>query len=366
MTLDYELLKRLSETPGVPSREEHIRRVVVEAARPLVDDVRTDALGNAVLFKRGEAGGDRAPRVMVAAHMDEIGFLVRHVDKHGFLRLQPVGGFDPRTLVAQRVIVHASGGAADAPAAPAARALRGVLMLAGGKPPHLMAGQEPKSPKLADLFVDVGLTGDEAGSLVEVGDMVTLDRTLERAGGNVIGKALDDRAGVYVMLAALRALGRHQADVLAVATVQEEVGLRGATTAAFGLEPDVGVALDGTLAVDIPGTEEQEAITRLGKGVGIKVMDSSSISDPRLVAQMREIARREGIPFQMEILPRGGTDAGALQRARAGIPAITLSVPLRYVHTVNEMASEADVDAAVTLLTRYLEEAHTFDYTHAL
>jgi putative aminopeptidase FrvX len=363
MTLDYELLKRLSEAPGVPSREEHIRRVVVEAARPLVDDVRTDALGNAVLLKRGEAGSDRAPRVMVAAHMDEIGFLVRHVDKDGFLRLQPVGGFDPRTLVAQRVIVHASGGTA---AGPGGQTLRGVLLPAGGKPPHLMAGQEPKSAKLDDLFVDVGLRGEEARSLVEVGDMVTLDRTLERAGGNVIGKALDDRAGVYVMLAALRALGRHRVDVLAVATVQEEVGLRGATTAAFGLEPDIGVALDGTLAVDIPGTEEQEAITRLGKGVGIKVMDSSSISDPRLVAQMREIARREGIPFQMEILPRGGTDAGALQRARAGIPAITLSVPLRYVHTVNEMASETDIEATVTLLARYLEEAHTFDYSHAL
>jgi endoglucanase len=358
MTVDFDLLKRLSEAPGVPSREERIRRVVVEALRPAVDEVRTDALGNAVFLKRGGGGDGQAPRVMIAAHMDEIGFLVRHVDKDGFLRLQPVGGFDPRTLIAQRVLVHASGRGGEG--------LRGVVMPAGSKPPHLMAGQEPKAIRLEDLFVDVGLGGEQAHEAVQIGDMVTLDRTLERAGGHVIGKALDDRVGVYVMIEALRTVRQHRVDVIAVATVQEEVGLRGATTAAYGSEPDVGIALDGTLAVDVPGTEEPDHVTRLGKGVGIKVMDSSSISDPRLVQQMREIAQREGIPFQMEVLPRGGTDAGALQRARAGVPAITLSVPLRYVHTVNEMASEADVDAAVTLLARYLEEAHRFDYTHPL
>ncbi len=356
MTLDYELLKRLSETPGVPSREERIRSVVVEAARPLVDEVRTDALGNAVFLKQGEDGGGRAPRVMIAAHMDEIGFLVRHVDKDGFLRLQPVGGFDPRTLIAQRVVVHGAGG----------EALRGVVMPSGGKPPHLMTGEEPKPPKIDDLFVDVGLAGERAREAVEVGDMVTLDRTLERAGGNVIGKSLDDRVGLYVMIEALRAVRSHRVDIVAVATVQEEVGLRGAGTAAYGLQPDIGIALDGTLAVDIPGASEADVVTRLGQGVGIKVMDSASISDPRLVRQMRDVARREQLPFQMEVLPRGGTDAGAMQRSRAGIPAITLSVPLRYVHTVNEMASEVDIEAAVTLLARYLEEGHTFDYAHPL
>jgi endoglucanase len=361
MALDFELLKRLSEAPGVPSREERIRHVVVDALRPLVDEVRTDALGNAIGLKRGTGDGETGPvpRVMIAAHMDEIGFLVRHVDKDGFLRVHPVGGFDPSTLVAQRVFVHASGGDAAGPA------LRGVMMPSGRKPPHLLAGEAPKAPKVDDLFVDVGLTAERARALVEVGDMVTLDRTLERVGDNIVGKALDDRAGVYVMIEALRALGSHRVDVFAVATVQEEVGLRGATTATFGIEPDIGIALDGTLAIDIPGASEAETITRLGKGVGIKVMDSSSISDPRLVQHMRAIARRENIPFQMELLPRGGTDAGALQRSRAGIPAITLSVPLRYVHTVNEMACGTDIEAAVALLARYVEEAHTFDYSHS-
>ena len=354
MAINYDLLKRLSEAPGVPSREEQIRAVVLEALRPLADEVVVDPLGNVVARKRGTgtATGRRVRRVMVAAHMDEIGFLVRHVSKEGFLRLQPVGGFDPKTLVAQRVLVHTAKGS-----------LRGVLMPSGGKPPHLMTpGEHPQPPKVEDFFVDVGLAGEHALEQVEIGDFVTLERTAERAGHTIIGKCMDDRAGVFVMIEALRAVRQHEVEIVAVSTVQEEVGLRGATTAAFGVEPDVGIALDGTLAMDIPGVEDHDKITLLGKGVGIKVMDSSSISDPRLVMHFRDIARREQIPFQMEVLPRGGTDAGAMQRARGGIPAITLSVPMRYVHTPNEMVSETDIEAAVTLLARYLEEAHTFEY----
>ncbi len=355
MAIDFDLLKRLSETPGVPSREERIRAVIIEALRPLADEVRTDALGNAIARRRGRDGTGPTRRVMIAAHMDEIGFLVRHVDKDGFVRLQPVGGFDPKTLVAQRVQVHTSAG----------ETLRGVLMPSGGKPPHLMTpGEQPKPPRIEDFFVDLGLSGEQARERVEIGDMVTLDRTAERAGDKIIAKAMDDRVGVFVMIEALRVLRHHDVEIVAVATAQEEVGLRGATTAAFGIEPDVGIALDVTLAVDTPGIEEPDRITHLGKGVGIKVMDSASISDPRLVRHLRDIARREGIPFQMEVLPRGGTDAGALQRARAGVPAVTLSVPARYVHTPNEMVAEADIEAAASLLARYLEEAHTFDYTH--
>ncbi len=351
MAIDFELLKRLSETPGVASREDQIRRVVVEALRPVVDEVRLDRLGNAVGWKKG--AGRR--RVMLAAHVDEIGFLVKHVDANGFLRLQQVGGFDARTLVAQRVVVHPSHGPAR----------RGVLM-PGTKPIHLLAGEEPKSPKLEDFFVDLGLGGDQVREIVEIGDMVTLDRTAERVGDTIVGKAMDDRVGVFVMIEALRALRAPEVDILAVATVQEEVGLRGATTAAYGLEPDVGIALDVTLAVDIPGGAESDVVSRLGKGAAIKIMDSSLLCDPRLVRQFRDIARREGIPHQLEILPRGGTDAGGIQRSRAGVPSFTLSIPTRYVHTVNEMVSESDVAACITLLARYLEEAHTFDYSFAV
>jgi endoglucanase len=197
---------------------------------------------------------------------------------------------------------------------------------------------------------------------VKIGDSVTLDRTLERVGENVISKALDDRAGVFTMIEAIRQLGDHQVDVYAVATVQEEVGLRGATTAAFSVEPDVAIALDTTLSVDTPGMNGADAVTRLGEGVAIKVFDSSFIPNFKLVQHVREVAETSGIKHQMEVLPRGGTDAGAMQRSKAGAAAVTLSIPSRYVHTVNEMVSVGDLDAAAKLLARFVESAHERSY----
>ena len=210
--------------------------------------------------------------------------------------------------------------------------------------------------------MDLGMPADEVKEAVRVGDYATMDRTLEKVGGNYLGKAMDDRVGVFVMLEALRALGDHEATIHAVATSQEEVGLRGAEASGSALAPTVVIALDITLAVDVPGTEEEGRITELGKGVALKIMDSYSISHPKLLEHLQRIAEREDIPHQREILPFGGTDAAGVQRLHGGIPAITLSVPCRYVHTPNEMVSERDVQAAIDLLARYLEEAHTGDY----
>jgi putative aminopeptidase FrvX len=351
MSLDFDLLKALSETPGVPSREDAIREVIIGALRPLVDEVHVDAIGNAIGVRhpRGHVSTAKPVRVVVAAHMDEIGFLVRHVDSKGFLRLHPVGGFDARNLVAQRVEVHTRNG----------ERLHGLLM-PQGKPIHLMRGEEPKAPKVDDLFVDLGLSGDEVGAKVEVGDMVTLSRSFAHIGNHVSGKALDDRACVFVILEALRALGDHAAEVVVVATVQEEVGLRGAQAIAHDWHPDIAIALDVTLAVDIPGGSEEHQVTAIGKGVAIKVADGSSLSDHRLVRWSRDLATRHEIPYQLEILPAGGTDAGMLQRVHGSRPTITYSVPVRYVHTVNELASVSDLHAAVSLLTRALEAAHEF------
>jgi putative aminopeptidase FrvX len=342
--MNFELLKLLCETPGVAGHEDALRAVVREELGSLVDEVRVDALGNVIGVKHGGAGRS----VMVAAHMDEIGFLVKWVDKQGFLRIHPLGGFDPQALFAQRVIVHGASGP-----------LPGVLM-PSVKPAHLKQG-ENKALTLDDYFIDLGLPVDTVAASVEMGDMVTLDRQTVRIGDCVTSKALDDRLGLYVMIEAVRAMRDAQATILAVATVQEEVGLRGAQTAAEGLHPDLGVALDVTLALDIPGSDmsEQNRVSALGGGAAIKLTDSSSISDHRLVSQFRAIARRENIPHQLEILPRGGTDAGAIQRSGAGVPSITLSIPTRYVHTVNETAHVNDIQAAVDLLARYLEEAHT-------
>lgn len=346
--VNLDLLRRLSETPGVSGREEQVRAIVVEQLKPLVDELSVDALGNVIAIKRGSS--DR--KVMLAAHMDEIGFMARYIDERGFVRIQPLGGFDPRTLVAQRVVVHTRGG----------ERLRGVLTPAT-KPIHLLGDERPGTPKLEEFYVDLGLPGERVQELVSLGDSITMDRTFEQVGENVIGKAMDDRTGVFTMIEALRQLGKHHATVIAVATVQEEVGLRGATTSAFAVQPDVAIAIDTTLAVDTPGMPDTEAVTRLGEGVAIKVFDSSFIPNFKLVGHLREVAERHAIRHQMEVLPRGGTDAGAMQRARGGAAAITISIPSRYVHTVNEMISVADLDAAAKLLARYLEDAHSGTYT---
>ena len=347
MALNEALLQRLIETPGVPGREDRQREIARQELDALTDEIRTDHLGSVIGTRRGRDD----VRVMVAAHMDEIGFLVKHVDDKGFIRLQALGGHDPANMVSQRVIVTTANGAA----------LRGALQPAR-KPPHLARDEEQKPPKAEDFYVDLGMPAGEVKEAVRVGDYVTMDRTLERVGENYLGKAMDDRIGVFVMIEALRALREHEATIHAVATSQEEVGLRGAEASGSALAPTVVIALDVTLAMDVPGTQDENRITELGKGVALKIMDSYSISHPRLMEHLRKIAEREGITHQVEILPSGGTDAGGVQRLHGGIPAITLSVPCRYVHTPNEMVSEKDVQAAIDLLTRYLEEAHSGDY----
>lgn len=349
--LNFDLLKSLCETPGIPSREEAMRKLVAKELKPLVDSLETDVMGNLIGFRKGASDG---PRVMLAAHMDEIGFVVKYIDSKGFLRLQPVGGWDPRNLVSQRVYVHGYKG----------EILQGVLMPAN-KPTHLLTPEEAgKAPTIEGLFVDLGLSQEKVKAQVELGDMVTMSRTCDRMGDMVVSKTLDDRLMVFVMIEALKLLkGKSlKCNVIAVATTQEEVGLRGATPAAYALQPDIGVALDVTIAADYAGATESEQVTTLGGGAAIKIMDSSHISHPKLVRHFRDIAERNKIQHQLEILPRGGTDAGGIQRSRGGVPSITLSVPVRYVHTVNEMASVADISAAIKLLADYLLDAHSGSY----
>ena len=339
-----ELLKRLCEASGVPGREEGIRALIREALQGQVDELWVDRLGNLIARKKGEG-----PKVVVAAHMDEIGFLVSHVDeKTGYLRIEPVGGFDPRTLIAKRVVVHTASGP--------------LVGLIGIKPIHILTEEEKKKEvKISDLFVDLGLPGDQVKDQVRVGDPVTLRQDFLEVGELVSGKALDDRVGVYVGIEALRRLQDHRADVYFVGTVQEEVGLRGARTSAFSIAPEIGVALDVTLACDMPGVQEHQQITKLGQGVAIKVKDSASISHPGLVRFLVKLAEEGDIPYQLEILPRGGTDAGGLQLAREGAAVVTLSIPTRYVHSVVEAAHKNDIQAAVDLLAAFLERCQEVD-----
>jgi putative aminopeptidase FrvX len=347
-SFNLDLLKRLCELPGVSGREDAIRAVVRDELAPLVDEMRVDVMGNVVGVRRGSGG----PRVMIAGHMDEIGFLVKHIDDRGFLRLQPVGGFDPSRLPAQRVLVHGYAGSS----------FRGSINVSG-KPIHLLAPSDVKPVSIDDLFVDIGLDGAHIHEHVEIGDMVTMDRTLEWSGDNIITKTLDDRVGVFIMLEALRAVsGPVASEIVAVATTQEEVGLRGATTVSYAVDPDVAIALDITPAGDFPGAPPEFVAVRLGAGVALKVMDVSAISDTRLNRHLRRIASEHSIEYQLEILGRGGTDAGAMQRTRAGVPVTALSIPVRYAHTANETCSVADIEAAIALTARFLEHAHEADY----
>lgn len=345
--MDQGLFERLATTPGISGREERIRQVVIEILEDLVDEVAVDRLGNVIGVRRGSR-----PRVMLSAHMDTIGFLARHIDDKGFIWVSPVGGFDPRTLNAQRVLVS---GAKDYIG----------LMSPKSKPIHVLSEEErKKAPQIEDIYVDVMAPVEEVKENVPIGSPITLYREPVFNEHSFSAPYLDDRLGVYVLLEALREARDTSAEIHAVVSVQEEVGLRGARTSAYGIDPDVGIALDITLATDTPGSDPTQVVTNLGKGVGITVMDGSSIADPRLVERFKTVAEKHGIDYQLEILPKGGTDAGTIQMSRAGVPVITISPPVRYVHTANEMASIKEVDASVDLMARFLETAEELDLDH--
>ena len=349
--MNFNLLKQLCETPGIPGQEVRVRDLVQAELTPLVDEIQVDAMGNLIARRRSKRTGN-APRVMIAAHMDEIGFIVKHVDGRGFARLQSLGFWDVRAMVAQRVDVHGRNG----------ETLTGALVTAN-RPAHTQTPEErSKVAKMEDFYVDLGLTEAQAKAAIEPGCMVTMARPTIQAGNAIMSKALDDRVGVFVMIEAIRACGDAGVEICAVGTTQEEVGCRGATPAAFALQPAAGIALDVTLAYDTPGAPDEQQVTRLGQGAAIKIMDSNSISDPRLVRHFRDVAERHNITHQLEVLDLGGTDAGSIQRALAGAPAITLSIPTRYIHTPNEMADAGDIEACIALLARYLEDAHNGAY----
>lgn len=335
----------------MPGQEDAIREIVRQELKDICE-ISVDSMGNMHCLKRG-TGGDGAKKLMLAAHMDEIGFIVKFIDDKGFLRLQPLGGWDARQMFSQRVFVHTKNGP-----------LNGVLMYSS-KPKHMLTDAEMnKGPEIANFFVDLGLSGDEAKAQVRIGDMVTMNRTFQEMGNLCTCKSMDDRVAVYVMIEAMKAAGAHEVDVYGVATVQEEIGLRGAAASGWAIQPDIAVAIDITLANDIPGLPDQDQVTRLGEGAAIKIMDSSLICHPKVVAHFRDLAERHNIKYQIEVLPMGGTDAGAIQRLHGGVPAFTLSIPTRYVHTVNETVHKDDVEACVALLARYIEDAHQGDYSY--
>lgn len=336
--MDFKLLKRLCECHAVSGREEGIRALIRAEFEKVGLTVGVDSLGNLTGYRKGTG----KKRVMLAGHMDEIGFIVSHIDKESFLRFQPLGGFDPRTMMSQRVYVHT-----------AKKRLLGVM---GAKPVHILKEEEKKkSLDVTDYFIDLGLPHKEVEKLVEVGNPITMARELDELGDCLTGKSLDNRFGVWLMIEALKLVKKHSVHIYAVATTQEEVGLRGAMGAANDIKPDVGIALDVTIAADIPGTPPQDHVTKVGGGACIKVMDGSMISNPKLVRELKDIATKKKIPWQYEILPRGGTDGGAIRMVSGNTAVGAISVALRYVHSTVETAHKDDLESCVKLLAAYLE-----------
>lgn len=330
-------LETICKTPGAPGFEAPIRKLILKHLRPLVDEVQVDAMGNVLAIKKG----DSPKKLMIAAHMDELGFIVQHIDENGFIRFHPLGGYDPKTLSAQRVLIHGK------------KAVKGVI---GTKPVHKMTTAERgKAPKIDDYFIDTGLPKNQLEKLVKVGDSVTRRGDLEVMGDLVCAKSLDNRVGVFTLLEALRALKNKSIpwDLHAVFTVQEEVGLRGAKVVAHHLKPEVGIGLDTTVAFDTPGAPAQDRGTALGEGAGIKALDSGSIGDRRLISFWKNLAAKHSIKYQMGVVPGGANDTAAIQSMIPG-GAVTGSICIatRHIHQSVEMCHQTDMANTIAFVTK--------------
>jgi putative aminopeptidase FrvX len=346
MIINVPLLKEICEAAGAPGFENRIREIVLREVTPLVDTITIDNMGNVTAIKNGK----KDKKVMVAAHMDEIGFMVTHIDDKGFLRFHTLGGFDPKTLTAQRVIVHGR---------------KDVIGVMGSKPIHVMTPEERnKVVPATDYFIDLGMPKEEVDKIVRVGDPITRQRELIEMGNCVNCKSIDNRVSVFILIETLRELKDVPYSVYGVFTVQEEVGLRGASVAAHTINPDFGFGLDTTIAFDVPGAQPHEMITKLGEGTAIKIMDSSTICDMRMVRFMQETADKNKIKWQNEILTGGGTDTAGVQRmGKDGAIAGCVSIPTRHIHQAIEMADKSDIRASIDLLKCCIEGLDAFDWS---
>ena len=342
--MNIPLLKTLSETPGAPGFEDKICEVIIKEITPYVDSLYVDNMGNITAFRKGATPN----KLMLAAHMDEIGFIVTHIDENGFLRFAPLGGFDPKTLTAQRVIVHGK---------------KDVIGVMGSKPIHVMSPEErEKKVKLTDYFIDLGMSKEAVEEIIEIGTPITRERELIEMGECVNGKSLDNRISVFVLVEAIKSIHKSQLpfDTYFVFTVQEEVGLRGAQVATLEIQPDIAIAIDTTIAFDLPGSTPGEQVTKLGKGPAIKIMDASVVCNPKLVAFMKQTAIANNIPWQAEVLQAGGTDTAMLQKMVAGgAKAGAVSIPTRHLHQVIESAHKQDVEQAIVLVSKIIEGVDT-------
>ncbi len=329
-------LEKLSNACGVTGRESEVRELMIRLLTPYADEIVVDRLDNVIAVKKGK---EKAPKIMLAAHMDEVGLMVKTITKDGFLQFAKMGGIDDRILPAQRVKVFSKKGS-----------FPGII---GSKPPHIQKEEERKKITASDeLFIDVGAEGKDAALAmgVAVGDPVGFDVQYVELGKDVVvGKAFDNRAGCATMIEALRLMEKTDFTVCAVGTVQEEVGLRGAAGAAFGVDPDLAIALDVTIAGDVPGVREFDTSAKIGKGPVLTISDSGLITHPKVLRWLLDSAEEEKIPFQLETGLMGSTDAARISMTRQGIPSGNISIPTRYIHSPVGMLNLKDIENSAKL-----------------
>ncbi len=326
------LIKKLTETFSPSGYEAPIREIIHAEIKDLADEIKIDALGNLIAYKRPAKNAKNGKKIMLAAHMDEIGLIVNHVDENGFVRFTPVGAVFPQTLVGSRV-----------------KFLNGVTGVIGA---HFLV-RPPELINLDKMFIDVGATSPK-DCPVKIGDVAAFDRPFEDLGKRLIAKSMDNRISVAVQIEVMRQLKSSPHEIAFVFTAQEEVGVRGAVTSAYGVDPEIGIAIDVCPTGDEPHSPTKDV--ELGKGPAVKIKDPGMIADPRIVAWMIKGAEKAKIPYQREVSELGSTDARALQLSRAGVMAGNISVPCRYVHSPSEMVDYDDVQKTIKLLVALLSK----------
>lgn len=325
------LIEKLSNAFGVSGSEKEIRQVIKDEVTPLVDEVRTDSMGNLFAVKKG---GSDSLKVMLSAHMDEVGLFVDQIENNGFVRFKKIGGIDNRVLLSKKVYI----GENKTP---------GVI---GVKPVHLGGGKNIVASD--DMFIDIGATAKD-DKLAKVGDTAVFATKFTQSGDILRGKAFDDRAGCAVLIELLK--NSYPFTVVGVFTVQEELGLRGATIAAYDVNPDYAFTLEGTTAGDTPMKRDVSPSTNMGAGPAITIMDRSFVSDKRLVRLLEDTAKRENIPYQFKRTITGGTDSGAIHLSRGGVPSVTVSVPVRYIHSPVGLMNINDLNNTILLVSKALQ-----------
>lgn len=340
-----DLLKKLVTSPSISGYEKNIRDLISKEIKPYVDDVRVDRIGNLICKK-----GKGTPKIMLTAHMDEVGLMVKYIDDNGFIRFEPVGGWDPKILPAQKFNIHGSKGT--------------VVGVVGSKPIHLQEKEEEKKPlKIKDMFIDIGAKNrKEAEKMgVNVGDFITNYGEFNKLGGSrVTGYGFDDRVGCLQLVKVMKNLKKPKGTVYVVGTVKEEIGLIGIRGSTFGINPDIVISLDVTISGDTPELKPHEAITKIGEGPVLMIKDALSIVQTDIKKWVQNVAKKSKIKLQFEIISGGATDASVTPTIREGIPSVSILTPSRYLHTPVEIVDMNDVKNSIKLVTELIKSPYKY------